>query len=115
MATTQAFCAARTLEAPIAARLAIIVEELVTNLVEHGGVEEDDEIELTLEGGDGAIRIGLGDSGRAFDPRDSAPTGEIPDRGGGAGLDLVRAWAEILDYRSRDGWNRLDLRMPARA
>lgn len=94
-----------------AARLAIIVEELVLNLVEHGGVDAEGLIELTMSLEDGEIEILLADTGTPFDLREATPGAVIPERGGGAGLDLVRAWAEILDYRSADGWNRLQLRI----
>ena len=35
--------------------------------------------------------------------------GPNPDRGGGAGLELVRAWSQIADYRRRRGRNRVVL------
>jgi serine/threonine-protein kinase RsbW len=35
----------------------------------------------------------------------------IRHRGGGAGIDLIKAWAEIIDYGSRNGQNRLLLKM----
>ena len=94
-----------------AAKLAIVVEELVANLVEHGGIDEKGEVELTLVHiGDGVL-IELADSGPPFDPRAAVSDDVVPTRGGGAGIDLVRAWAEITDYRSADGWNRLSLRL----
>jgi len=112
VAAAQRFSAAEALGAPAVAHLAIIVEELVTNLVEHGGAGDRVEIELTLVREGSAVLIGLGDDGPAFDPRGVAPQDAIPERGGGTGLDLVRAWAEIVDYRWDRGWNRLDVRMP---
>lgn len=110
-AAARAFALDHALPVDRAARLAILVEELVLNLVEHGGVDAAGEIELALSLEDGAIEILLADTGAPFDLREAAPGGAIPERGGGAGLDLVRAWAEIVDYRSADGWNHLRLRM----
>lgn len=95
-----------------AARLAIVVEELVTNLVEHGGIGEDGLVELALERKAGLVRIVLSDTGPAFDPREAGANEEIPERGGGAGIDLVRAWTEIVDYGPHAGRNRLRLDMP---
>jgi serine/threonine-protein kinase RsbW len=94
-----------------AARLGIIIEELVTNLYEHGGVRSDDTIEigLTLDGE--AVAIVIIDPGTIFDPRPVATQTVLPERGGGAGIGLVKRWAEIVDYRSWRGRNRLDLRM----
>ena len=107
----QDFCLERGLEAAQGARLVIIVEELVTNLVEHGGVSAEGLIELQLVDEAGAIGIALSDSGVVHDPRAAGSGGEIPERGGGAGLDLIRAWAEIVDYRSQGGQNRVLLKM----
>lgn len=109
VAAARSFGLDQALEIDRVARLAIIVEELAFNLVDHGGA---DEVELVLSHDGTAVEIMLRDSGPPFDPR-AAQTGEaIPERGGGAGIDLVRAWAEILDYRSDGGWNHLNLRMP---
>jgi anti-sigma regulatory factor (Ser/Thr protein kinase) len=108
---TQAFVIERALEVNHAARLSIIVEELVFNLVEHGGVGEDGLIELVLTHEDGVVVIALSDSGVAFDVRQAESQASIPERGGGVGIDLVRAWAEIVDYASEAGQNRLLLKM----
>jgi serine/threonine-protein kinase RsbW len=107
----QAFGIDRALEVGHAARLSIIVEELVYNLVEHGGIGDDGLIELVLTHDDGVVGIALSDSGLAFDLRDAESGEAIPERGGGAGIDLVRAWAEIVDYGSDAGRNRLLLKM----
>ena len=93
------------------ARLSILVEELVVNLVEHGGIGEGELIELVLTLEDGVVAISLSDGGPAFDPRGMQPGETIPERGGGAGLELVKAWADIVDYQSDNGRNRLRLRM----
>ena len=111
VAGAQEFCAAAVLETGHAARLAIMIEELVTNLVEHGGVAADGVIELVLTHEDGVVGIALSDTGVAFDLRDADSSDDIPDRGGGAGIDLIRAWAEIVDYESQAGHNRLLLKM----
>jgi len=111
VAAARAFGIDRALETGHAARLSIIVEELVVNLVEHGGVGSDGVIELVLSHGDGAVGIALSDTGISFDLRTVESEEEIPERGGGAGIDLVRAWAEIVDYGIHAGRNRLLLKM----
>ncbi|WP_235536285.1 MULTISPECIES: ATP-binding protein [unclassified Sphingomonas] len=96
-----------------AARLAIVVEELVANLVEHGGAAAIGAIELSLawEAG-GPISLVLVDGGIAFDPRGADAGAAIPERGGGAGLNLVRAWATIVEYRSDGDRNRTEVSIP---
>jgi anti-sigma regulatory factor (Ser/Thr protein kinase) len=95
------------------ARLCIVIEELVTNLYEHGGVSGGDRVKLAFASEPGGVRIVLDDPGIAFDPRGTA-SGAVPDRGGGAGVNLVRAWTQILDYRSIGGVNTLSLLLPLR-
>ena len=105
-------------DAAMARRLAIVAEELLVNLLEHGiaAVEGGDlEITLRLDQTDEALVLALEDDGLAFDPRDVAPV-DMPnaERGGGVGLALVKAFATIEDYASEAGCNRLTLTMNPR-
>ncbi len=95
------------------ARLAIIVEELVANIVEHGAPppESDIAIELAALGAD--IGLMLSDAGSFFDMREaSAPADIPPERGGGAGIALVLNWANVIAYEAVDGRNVLRLVIP---
>ncbi len=94
-----------------AARLAILVEELVINALEHGGVADDQRIDLTLADENGGLIMTLSDPGTPYDPRSHVRPDTVPERGGGAGLDLVLQWAEILDYRRIGERNELRLRL----
>jgi anti-sigma regulatory factor (Ser/Thr protein kinase) len=93
-------------------RLAIIVEEWIANVVEHGDPPAGSLIGLRLACGEGVIRITVTDAGRVFDPRTATFEGPNPDRGGGAGLELVRAWSRVAAYGRRTARNRLVLEMP---
>ena len=96
------------------ARLCIIIEELVANLYDHGGLTEIDKVELSLGSELDGIRIIIADSGKPFDPR-SAPTGrKQPERGGGVGIDIVRSWAQFVAYDVTAEGNRLELLLPLR-
>lgn len=94
-----------------ASRLVIIVEELVTNLYDHGGLNTEAVvmIELSLTATD--VGMVLTDSGRPFDPSFARLDRPVPARGGGAGLKLVRAWAIHTDYETAEGFNRLEVRL----
>lgn len=94
------------------ARLAVVVEELVSNALGHGAADGGLTLELSLVAGSDGIALALEDDGLAFDPtarRDFA--GPDPDTGGGVGLALVRAWADAFAYARVDGRNRLQLRL----
>jgi serine/threonine-protein kinase RsbW len=96
-------------------RLAIIVEELVTNLYDHGGLGAEDVFEIELSATTSDIGVIITDRGWAFDPR-TAPLGlKIPSSGAGAGLRLVREWATHADYERSAGQNRLALVLPRSA
>ena len=95
--------------------MAIVVEELVTNLYEHGGLGANDVFELELSATDDAICLLLLAPGDEFDPGGAQPDTAVPERGGGAGLKLVRAWADRIDYQREDGRNRLAVLLPRRA
>jgi anti-sigma regulatory factor (Ser/Thr protein kinase) len=95
-----------------AERLAIVVEEWIANVVEHGAPPPGSRIALRLERAHGLLRVTISDAGQAFDPRTAAFGGPNLDRGGGAGLELMRAWSHIAAYRRRGGRNRLVLEIP---
>lgn len=96
----------------VADQLAIVVEELVANIVEHGGAPEDGLIHLRLERNATAVKIELSDPGTPFDPRAEEFLGPNAERGGGAGLALVKAWTTIESWRFHDGRNELVLQLP---
>lgn len=92
------------------ARLCIIVEELVVNLIDHGGAAPDSEIELELAAIGADIGMTLSDKAVPFDIRTAViPDSIPPDRGGGAGIALVLSWAHVIDYVQVDGRNVLTL------
>lgn len=90
----------------------IVVEEWVANVVEHGAPPGGSRIGLRLARGSGGVRITLTDAGRPFDPRQEAFKGPNLERGGGAGLELLRAWSRVAGYGRRAGRNRLVLEVP---
>lgn len=110
----QAFAAYADLDHSDASHLCIIVEELVINLYDHGALGTADVVELTLAPIDGGIALTLTDPGQRFDPSLTDAGLPTPDRGGGAGLKLLRSWARDIDYRVINGRNRLTLLLPCR-
>jgi len=96
------------------ARLCIIIEELIANLYDHGGLTEIDKVELSLGSEPSGIRITITDSGKPFDPRSAPTKRQRPERGGGVGIDIVRSWAQFVAYDATAGGNRLELLLPLR-
>jgi anti-sigma regulatory factor (Ser/Thr protein kinase) len=92
-------------------RLTLVVEELVANVVEHGGAPAAGRLVMRLEPAGQGARLSLSDAGIAFDPRAVEDVGPNLDRGGGAGIALIRGWSEIESYSRRGGRNRLALRL----
>ena len=109
----RAFAAACALAERHADRLAVVVEEWISNVAEHGAAPAASRVAVRLEQAGGHVRLTLSDAGCAFDPRGVAFDGPNPARGGGAGLELVRAWAEIADYRRTRARNRVVLLVSA--
>ena len=95
-------------------RLCVIVEELITNLYEHGGVGPEEIVALSLAPESDGVRIILTDPGLPFDPRMAKSGKRRPSRGGGAGIDIIRHWVSRIDYGVADGRNRLELLVPLR-
>ncbi|HEY0648488.1 ATP-binding protein [Phenylobacterium sp.] len=109
----RAFAARCELAERHADRLALVLEEWLGNVVEHGGAAPGSRIVIRLDRPDARVRLTMSDAGAAFDPRAAAFQGPNLQRGGGVGLELVRAWAEILDYRRRRARNRVVLAVGA--
>ncbi|MCF2514908.1 ATP-binding protein [Sphingomonas sp. G124] len=110
----RAFGEAQSLTHDNCARLCIVIEELVANLYEHGGLTDEDRVELSMARAPEGTRVTIVDPGHPFDPRSAIPRGERPEGGGGAGLDIVRSWARICDYSATPEGNRLELLLPDR-
>lgn len=108
----RAFGNAQWLTAGELARLCIVIEELIANLYDHGGVAEEDEVELSLISESEGIRVVIIDPGVPFDPWEMPQKADTPERGGGAGIGIVRAWAELIEYGVTDRGNRLELLLP---
>ena len=106
IAAAREFASEAGIPQPDAAKLAIIVEELVTNLYDHGGLSDNDAVEIELSARPDAISLLLTAPGTPFHPGQLQADVEIPERGGGAGLKLVQAWSLRIDQEYIDGRNR---------
>ena len=112
MRLAHGFAAHAGLEPGAAGRLAVVVEEWVANVVEHGGPQDGARIVLRLRLSEGVVSLSVSDAGRPFDPRTAAFDGPNPERGGGAGIAMISSFCRIAGYVRRAGRNRLVLEMP---
>ena len=77
----------------------LLLTELITNSLRHGGVTDDDEIGVKAELSDGTVRIEVHDPGRDGPPEVRTPGA----RGGGYGLFLVDRLTSQWGVDRRDG------------
>jgi anti-sigma regulatory factor (Ser/Thr protein kinase) len=96
------------------ARLCIVVEELVANLYDHGGLSDQDDVGLDFAVDPDGIRVSIADPGAPFDPWSAPRKSAAIERGGGVGIDIIRAWAEFISYGQTPGGNRLEFLLPIR-
>jgi anti-sigma regulatory factor (Ser/Thr protein kinase) len=83
------------LEADLLDRATLLVSELVTNSVRHGGLRPDQEIEVTVEASPQRLRVEVAEPGEGFEV---AP-GPRPRREGPAG-----GWGLFLVDRLSSAW-----------
>jgi anti-sigma regulatory factor (Ser/Thr protein kinase) len=94
------------------ARLCIVIEELVANLYDHASLTEQDVVELSFASDPEGIRMAVVDPGNPFDPWAAPRKSGRAGRGGGVGIDIVRAWAKFVSYRASPEGNRLEFLLP---
>lgn len=92
----------------------LCLEEMVTNIVEHGcGAAEDSEIRVALKLNDSSLVMEIHDPGPPFDPTGHAARDiekHFDERDlGGMGIHLVRHLAKKMTYRREGQTNVLTL------
>ena len=109
------FVSEQGIAADDAARIMILLEELITNLMKYGYTDRAEpgvvEIALALDGS--LLEIEFIDDGCAFDPS----AGPLPEFGepleerqvGGLGLHLLRSLTEVVRYERRNNKNVIRL------
>ena len=110
-----AFVREHGIAADDAARILILLEELLTNLVKYGYPDRADpgraEIVLALNGG--VLEIEFIDDGCAFDPL-AVPLPNLDEAReerpvGGLGLHLLRSLSDVVHYERRNNKNVIRL------
>lgn len=87
----------------------IAVDEAVTNIIEHGGLGENDKITLKCEKKEDRVQIIIEDKGKPFDPTTieepnvHAPLGER--KTGGLGVYFIKKYMDQVKYDYIGGKN----------
>ncbi len=94
----------------VSAEAELLVTELVTNAVRHGGLDADDVIDLRVVRRGSAIRVEVAEGGPGFDP--ATALAQDPEAVGGWGLLLVSRLASrwgVTRGRPNLAWFEIDL------
>ena len=92
----------------------LTLDELATNVINHGYGESGYSFQITVKSKPEAVQIELVDEARPFDPLQNAPHPAI-DAGvqerkvGGLGVYIVKELMDELEYRRENGKNCLTL------
>ena len=104
---------------PVVHRLDLCSTEVVTNIVNHAGVEGAQHISLHLGWQGESVALDVEDDGARFDPRTHPPpppaTSLRDARVGGWGIPIVRHFSDGLRWRHEGGRNHLTLLFRANA
>lgn len=96
------------------AELNLILDELITNIIEHGNCQEESAIDIRLVKGDTEITLIVADEGAHFDPTITpVPDISLPleeRKSGGVGIHLVRSFCNTCNYKRVDNKNILTLK-----
>lgn len=93
-------------------KASIVIEELVSNCLRHGGADRDISLWLALNFVGDGLAIEVEDDGPAFDPTATIEfTGPDRETGGGIGLVILRTWGEDLSYQRSSERNVVRLKI----
>ena len=109
------FCTRHRIERSLELKLTLVLEELITNTVEHGfGIESDAPIRVALQASDAGLSLLYEDTAPRFDPlaHDAGTPAGVDDPFearplGGLGIHLVGRLVRDARYAYEDGRNRL--------
>ena len=109
------FCARHAIDRRLELKLTLVLEELITNTIEHGfGGERDAPIRVALRASEAGIELSYEDSAPPFDPLAQAAAAPasvdaaLDDRPiGGLGIHLVGRLARDARYAREGDRNRL--------
>jgi serine/threonine-protein kinase RsbW len=111
------FCREHSLGSEVEFELNLVLEELFTNSIRHGGCAGmENAVHVRLQLHENGVHVEYADRGMAFDPLSAPPPDlemRLEDRNvGGFGIHFVRQIMRDLEYRRQGGWNQITMRRP---
>ena len=109
-----AFGAERGWPADLLFHVQLVLDELATNVINHGYGASGHSFQIAIESKLQAVRIEVVDEARPFDPLLDAPQptidGSVEERKvGGLGVHIAKQLIDEMEYRRENGKNRLTL------
>ena len=110
------FATQNEIPASTTARLNLILEELVTNVISYGfDGGECERIEIDLKKESDSVHFRFLDNGKPYNPLETGSpdiTLGLDDRTpGGLGIHLIREMSDQITYKFSDGWNQLQIQL----
>lgn len=103
------FCKVNSVSEETVCKLKLIVDEVVSNVINYAEISSKISIFITKKNGD--IKLKITDSGKLFNPllmRNPDVTLSLEDRKvGGLGIFLVKEYSKEIKYRRKDSKNIL--------
>lgn len=92
----------------------LVLDELATNVINHGYGARGHSFQIIIESKPQAVRIEVVDEARPFDPLQDAPEpttdASVEERKvGGLGVHIAKQLMDEMEYRRENGKNRLTL------
>lgn len=93
-------------------KLQLVIEELMTNSIRHGGATSESQIEVELLSLDDRVTIQYVDHGKPFDPIAYQPPSPEDQGDAGYGWVLIRGICRDIAYSREGTLNKMSLALP---
>ncbi len=91
-------------------RLSVVLDEICSNMIRHDHTLTDaDRFSVEVARQENLIVLTISDPGQPFNPFEFAHT-EVPEIGG-QGISLVKGLSSSVNYSTKDGRNKVDVRI----